>query len=373
MNYLILAPNQPANSREYVRRLADHQVQVLAIGDCQYDQLDGHLKSHLTEYYYVPSLADQEAVVRGLAFFIHKYGLIDRVTSFSPAYQELAAHLRQQFNIEGAKPREMGRVTNKSHMKQFFEKAFVPVAKGQAIKTKRQLTSAAKKLDFPLIAKPDAGYDLAQIYYLADQDDLDQFAETWDLTPYLLEEACDFDQLVQVIGMVDDQGQVAFAAAVTSPKGLRESQSQGGEFAFTILPEMDDLLVAHVDKIVKQFKFKHTMFSLEFLQTGDKYLALVFQLGNPMPILADLVNYSFDMDSYDYFARLEAQTGDLDQPEFKEAVYLYQRPLNGNYRYDDSEIRDLYPETALAYQVADGQESFLIKEEAGETIFAPAE
>ena len=73
-NFIFISPNFPANYKRFCRELKNNGFNVLGIGDCPYDDLDGELKGYLTEYYRVYSLKNYDEVYRAVALFSFKYG-----------------------------------------------------------------------------------------------------------------------------------------------------------------------------------------------------------------------------------------------------------------------------------------------------------
>ena len=67
------------------------------------------------------------------------------------------AALREQFNVFGAKPKDLKKTKFKSEMKKLFKKAGVPVVPGAVVKAEKDIDKAVKKIGLPLIAKPDNG------------------------------------------------------------------------------------------------------------------------------------------------------------------------------------------------------------------------
>ena len=80
-NVIFISPNFPTNYWQFCRELRNNGMNVLGIGDQPYDELSRELKDSLNEYYRVDSLEDYDAVYRGVAFFIHRYGRVDWLES----------------------------------------------------------------------------------------------------------------------------------------------------------------------------------------------------------------------------------------------------------------------------------------------------
>ena len=100
-NVIFISPNFPTNYWQFCRELRNNGMNVLGIGDQPYDELSRELRDSLNEYYRVDSLEDYDAVYRGVAFFIHRYGRVDWLESNNEYWLERDAALRTDFHIEG--------------------------------------------------------------------------------------------------------------------------------------------------------------------------------------------------------------------------------------------------------------------------------
>ena len=101
MNVIILSPNFPACNVHFCTRLQAAGVNVLGIGDGYYENFGPELRYGLTEYYHVDDIGDYEAVYRACAYYVYRYGRIDRVESFNPYWLETEAKLRKEYGIPG--------------------------------------------------------------------------------------------------------------------------------------------------------------------------------------------------------------------------------------------------------------------------------
>ena len=88
---MIFSPHFPEHFYSFCDGLKRLGVNVLGIGD--------NFRNSLTEYYYLPSLEDYDAVYRAVALFTFKYGRIDFNDSQNEYWLELEARLRTDFNI----------------------------------------------------------------------------------------------------------------------------------------------------------------------------------------------------------------------------------------------------------------------------------
>ena len=124
MNYIVISPYYPQNFQQFTVELANKGITVLGIGQEPYDQLDQPLKDSLTEYFRVENLENLDEVKRAVAFLFYKHGPIDRIESHNEYWLELDAELREQFNVFGAKPKDLKKTNFKSEIKKIFKQAF---------------------------------------------------------------------------------------------------------------------------------------------------------------------------------------------------------------------------------------------------------
>jgi len=130
MNFIFISPQFPRVYWNFCDRLKKKGVNVLGIGDTPYDQLAHEVRESLTEYYFAPSLADYDQMLRAVAFFTFKYGRIDWIESNNEFWLESDARLRTDFNIRtGWQSSDMEHIKNKSAMKPYYKKAGIPTAR----------------------------------------------------------------------------------------------------------------------------------------------------------------------------------------------------------------------------------------------------
>ena len=180
MNYFVISPYYPQNFQQFTIELANKGITVLGIGQEPYEQLDEPLRNSLTEYFRVDNMENWDEVKRAVAFLFYKHGPIDRIESHNEYWLELDAALREQFNVFGAKPKDLKKTKFKSEMKKLFKKAGVPVVPGAVVKAEKDIDKAVKKIGLPLIAKPDNGVGAAATFKLETAEDVDHFKAEWD-------------------------------------------------------------------------------------------------------------------------------------------------------------------------------------------------
>ena len=136
MNFIFISPYFPHTYWNFCDRLHKNGVNVLGIGDAEYDSLEPQLKASLTEYYKVNSLENYDEVFRAVAFFSFKYGKIDWIESNNEYWLEKDAKLRTDFNITtGIGSATIEGFKSKAAMKEYYAKAGVPTARCHKVTT----------------------------------------------------------------------------------------------------------------------------------------------------------------------------------------------------------------------------------------------
>ena len=134
MNFVFISPNFPESYKLFAARLKDNGINVLGIGDCPYDALNGELKNALTEYYKVDNMEDYDSMYRAVAYFAFRYGKIDWIESNNEYWLEQDARLREDFNVTtGVQPKELALWKSKSAMKPVYKEAGIPTARNHKV------------------------------------------------------------------------------------------------------------------------------------------------------------------------------------------------------------------------------------------------
>ncbi len=308
MNYLVISPYYPENFQQFTIELAKKEnITVLGIGQEPYEQLGADLQAALTEYFRVEDLENLDEVKRAVAFLFYKHGPIDRVESHNEYWLETDAALRSQFDIFGAKERDLKKTKFKSEMKKYFTKAGVPVVSGQVIKTEKDVAKAVKKIGFPMIAKPDNGVGAAATYKLSSQADVDQFQSDWDgETVYFFEQFVNSSEICTYDGLIDSRGNIVFETSFNYVYTPLELLNGGKDNAYYILKEIDPKLRDYGHAIIKSFGMKERFFHIEFFREGDDYIAIEYNNRPAGGFTIDLYNFAHSIDLYKDYANLVA-------------------------------------------------------------------
>ncbi|MCY7147023.1 ATP-grasp domain-containing protein [Streptococcus gordonii] len=343
MNYIVISPYYPQNFQQFTVELANKGITVLGIGQEPYDQLDQPLKDALTEYFRVENLENLDEVKRAVAFLFYKHGPIDRIESHNEYWLEQDAQLREQFNVFGAKPKDLKKTKFKSEMKKLFKKAGVPVVPGQVVKTLSGVDLAVNKLGLPLIAKPDNGVGAAATFKLETKDDVEHFKSEWDQeTVYFFEKFVQSGEICTFDGLVDKDGQIVFSTTFDYAHTPLDLMIYKMDNSYYVLKDMDPKLRAYGEAIVKTFGMKERFFHIEFFRDGDDYVAIEYNNRPAGGFTIDVYNYAHSIDLYKGYASIvagEPFPATHMEPQFCLAT---SRRASTNYAYAEADLLEKY-------------------------------
>lgn len=304
MNYLLVSPNFPISQEFFAKGLKEKGINVLGVGSESYDALSQTLKDNLVEYFRVNDLEDYEEVFRAVAFLTYKHGKIDRIESNNEYWLELDARLREDFNVYGVKPKQLELTKYKSKMKTMFKEAGARVAKGYAANNKEELNGILKKLEFPLIAKPDNGVGSANTYKLLTQRDVEEFINEWnEKVSYFFEEFVENGVLCTYDGLINQYGDIVFETSFIYTQPTLDLVNNGLDYANIIEPNIDPKLKELGQRIVYKFGMKERFFHIEFFRLPDgEYIALEYNNRIAGGTCIDLYNYSYNISLYKIYA-----------------------------------------------------------------------
>lgn len=304
LNFVCLSPYFPSNFSLFWVRLHEAGARVLGIGDLPYEQLSPELKEALTEYYWVEDMHKQVDLEKACQHFIDKYGAIDRLESQNEYWLEAEAQLRGKFKIQG--PQDMGihQIKSKAEMKQTYQQAGIPVAKGHKVTFYESALSFIQEVGYPVVVKPDVGVGAAHTYKLNGSQDFKEFWETKPDVTYFMEEFIQGD-LYSFDGLVNQKGQIVFCASHHFNHGIMEIVNQDLDLAYYSLKEIPQDLYEAGEKVIEAFGIKERFFHFEFFRTPDQRLvALEVNVRPPGGLTTDMFNFANDIDIYKGYAEL---------------------------------------------------------------------
>ena len=355
MNFIFISPQFPETYWNWCDRLKRNGVNVLGIGDTPYDNIPEQLKAVLTEYYWTPSLEDYDQVFRAVAFFSFKYGKIDWIESNNEYWLPLDARLRDDFNVRtGAGSEQVSIWQSKAGMKPLYAAGGVPTARQVRVAGKADAKAArafAKKVGYPLFAKPEKGVGSGGAHAVANASELKSFLDGLGDDPYVLEEfvtgdICSYDAIL------DSNGDPLFENQEEFPPSMEEVVRLQLDVSYFARPSVDPALQKLGRAAAKSFGLKSRFVHMEFFRlTEDKpglgkagdYVGLEVNVRPPGGFTPDILNFAHSTDVY----RIWADMVCFDERRLPESVdqgfcvYASRRDIY-TYAHSDEEVRAKY-------------------------------
>jgi biotin carboxylase len=303
MNIVILSPHFPPNYFQFCVQLRRLGACVLGIADAPYESLRPELRDALVEYYRVEDMHDYDQVLKACGHFTHRHGKIDRFESHNEYWLETDARIRTDFNIYGIKNDGIKRVRLKSRMKQLFTEAGVAVIRGDVVTTLAQAKRLAKKIGYPLVAKPDGGVGAAATFRIDRAEELEGFFAQKPDVDYIMEEFVD-GRICTFDGLADRDGNPVFYTSHEYSQGIMETVNEQLDIYYYSLRDIPKDLEEAGRRTLKAFDVRERFFHFEFFRTGqdDQLVGLEVNMRPPGGLTMDMFNFANDIDMYKEWA-----------------------------------------------------------------------
>ncbi len=171
MIVMMIAPGYPDEMPFFVRGLAAEGAAVIGIGDQPEGEVPPMARRHLAAYVRVPSLQDEDAVVKAATQWA-KGKKIDRVICLWEPGVLLAARLREELGTGGMTVEECQPYRNKDLMKEKVAAAGIRTPRHKSAKSAQGVRAAVKKIGYPIIIKPIDGAGSMDTYRADNPADL---------------------------------------------------------------------------------------------------------------------------------------------------------------------------------------------------------
>ena len=312
MNVVFISPHFPLYFHNFCSRLKERGVNVLGIGDEDYNLISNEAKNAVTEYYKVSNLENFEEVENACKFYENKYGKIDWIESQNEYWLEMEATLRSKFNVNtGTKIENMSPMKYKSKMKDVYKKANIPVARYDYVKTLESCIDFANKVGYPIIAKPDNGVGANSTYKLNNEDDIRRFFNERDESVvYIIEEFIK-GHVETFDGIADSNKNVLIASSHVMLSSIMDCVNENQEARFYCQPIKNRDIETIGKKAVKAFDTRSRFFHFEFFRLDEDkeglgkkgdLVGLEVNMRAPGAYMPDIINYTYDVDVYSIWA-----------------------------------------------------------------------
>lgn len=171
MNVIFVEPAFPTYQRQFVRGLAEVGATVIGIGERPLESLDDDLKRWMSHYEQVPSVCDEDAMLRTVRWLQDRLP-IHALEATIEAHILPIAHVREKCGITGTSVRSAFLCRDKPAMKEALRQAGVPCAQSTGSESSREILEFAEKVGYPVILKPRASAGAAGTYRCDDEAQL---------------------------------------------------------------------------------------------------------------------------------------------------------------------------------------------------------
>lgn len=375
MNITFLSPQFPENYYLFCKALKTLAVNVLGIGDTEWNALSEPQKAALTEYYKVSSMENYEEVFRAVAFFIHKYGRMAAVESLNEYWLDTEARLRLDFNINGLKPAEMPVIKQKWQMKQLFRKAGLNVPQGRQISSLQQARDFVEQWKFPVVVKPNVGVGAQQTYRIETHNALQRIAPFIETGDVVIESFIE-GELYSFDGLTNGNGNLVFYTAHRYSTGILDVVKNNSDFYYYSLrripPEIEDA----GRKMAGAYSLKRHFFHFEMFRTPEnRIVALEANMRPPGGLTPDMFNYAGNIDIYWLWANVVVNNYcQANNSRPYHSLYI-SRKSHLNYQYSHQQILERYGTqlmyhrpVELLFQRILGEYAYIFRSEKEENI-----
>ena len=358
MNFIFISPNFPDRYFQFVKELRARGMNVLCIGDTPYADINPELKTSATEYYWLPSLSDYNAILGACRFYEKKYGKIDYLESNNEWWLVQDAKLRKDLGITtGLLPEDMEAIKAKSAMKEAFSRAGVKTMRYVLLDGPKDLEKAKKFIEqvgYPVFVKPNVGVGANDSFKIKDEKKLLEFLSKDLPETYIMEEYID-GSIVSFDGCCDSNSNVVFCCTDHFPTPVADIVNNDLEFYYWNNPfelPMFDIDAVAFEKagraVVKSFGIKKRLFHIEFfVLRSDKpgfakkgeFVALECNMRCPGGNTPDLMDYGNSISLFAVYADVIAYDENRQNNNY-EKYYAFSvcRKDKNSYKHSHSDI-----------------------------------
>lgn len=377
MNVVFISPHFPLYFHNFCSRLKIRGVNVLGIGDANYNEISQETKDSLSEYYRVNSLENYDEVYKAVAYFISKYGRIDFVESQNEYWLETDARIRSDFNIcSGTKFEDLAVMKYKSKMKAVYESVGLNVARYCLVDTFENALSFIETVGYPVVVKPDNGVGATSTYKLNSQEELEYFFATKDNRIYIMEEYVN-GHVETYDGITDSNKNVLIANSTIMLNSIMDNVNDHCDTAFCNRFVAGSDIEAVGQKVVKAFDTRSRFFHFEFFRLdADKeglgkkgdLVGLEVNMRAPGAYMPDMINFSYESDVYTIWADMVIYDKCFIELEQKYLVAYIGRRDGIGYMYDHEQLISQFGENIMldvdvpeALSAAMGNHVYMVK------------
>jgi len=357
MNVVFISPHFPLYFHNFCSRLKERGVNVLGIGDADYNLISDETKNSVTEYYKVSNLENFEEVENACKFFENKYGKIDWIESQNEYWLEMEAMLRSKFNVNtGTKIEDMSPMKYKSKMKDVYKKANIPCARYDYVKDLNSCIDFANKVGYPIVVKPDNGVGANSTYKLNNEDELCKFFYERDKNVLYIMEEFIKGHVETFDGIADSNKNILIASSHVMLSSIMDCVNEKREARFYSQPIKNRDIEIIGKKAVEAFDTRSRFFHFEFFRLDEDkdglgkkgdLVGLEVNMRAPGAYMPDMMNYTYDIDIYSIWADMLIYDKSFVDIDKKYSVAYVSRREGLDYKNSIKDIKDKYKNRIL--------------------------
>ncbi|WP_296644481.1 ATP-grasp domain-containing protein [Romboutsia sp. 13368] len=357
MNVVFISPHFPLYFHNFCSRLKERGVNVLGIGDEDYNLISDETKNSVTEYYRVSNLENFEEVENACRFYENKYGAIDWIESQNEYWLEMEATLRSKFNVNsGTKIENMSPMKYKSKMKEVYKKANIPCARYDYVRTYESCIDFANKVGYPIIAKPDNGVGANSTYKLNNEEDVSRFFNERDENVLYIVEEFIKGQVETFDGITDSNKNILISSSHVMLSSIMDCVNEKQDAKFYSQPVKNRDIEVIGEKVVKAFDTRSRFFHFEFFRLSEDkkglgkkgdLVGLEVNMRAPGAYMPDMINYTYDVDVYSIWADMLIYDKSFVDVDKKYSVGYVSRRNEGKYKNSIDSIKNKYKDKIL--------------------------
>ena len=306
MNVLMVSPGYPTEINYFTRGLAVQGARVFGIGDQPLGELPQIVRAHLAGYLQVPSLLDDDAVVKQVREWKAAQPLNQVECLWEPGVI-LAARLREGLGVPGQDVAQATLFRDKDAMKQAVAAAGIRTPKHQRATTAAECQRAAEQIGFPVIVKPIAGAGSADTFQVNSQLELDAvLARIGHVRDVNVEEF--IDAVEYTFDTICIKGKIAYwNICLYRPRPLTARQEEWISPQTVVLRDVDARNLAGGRKmgraVIKALGFQTGFTHMEWYRKANGETVFGEIAARPPGArTVDVMNYASDIDLYTAWA-----------------------------------------------------------------------
>lgn len=308
MRVVFLSPRYPPEMRQFTRGLAEVGAEVLGVGD---GSPDPELRRYLSGYLEVPSIMDEDDVIRRVQHWL-RGKQVDRILANWEPLVLLAARMRERFGLPGMSVDTVTGFRDKQIMKERVAAAGLRVPKSRRVHSVKDAWAALEEIGYPAIIKPIGGAGSADTYRVDRREDAERVMPAMR---HVAEAIC--EEFIQGVEYTYDtcsiDGVPAYESVTQYLPNALEMRSQ--EWVSPMMLSVRDMSQPHIQKgvtlgrgVLKALGMGDGMTHMEWFLTPSGEVVFGEVACRPGgACVVDQMNYTSDIDLFREWARVATQ------------------------------------------------------------------